>query len=243
MPPSSGIRSIQINHDRCLRNVEKQNREQPKEEMRVSELRCRADPAGADDKKNLGQDEESRKAERLLESDALRALPTFCSARSSSFAHLNGIASKTEKALEMLQPTLRLRSDNLQRGSTLQPSNGAVVELVLRLCPSRRWRYVAELAVTNPAAGVGDVSSGAQGYNAEQNHRDHQWPGGFRPFYRHRNGRGAQDCENVKQPNQILGAVFVFVEPGLPISRSAIDSTRSYGLFAKFDKPARPMQR
>ena len=49
--------AIQINDDRGLRNVKEQNREQPEKEMRRSQLGRCADPARADDKDNLGQDE------------------------------------------------------------------------------------------------------------------------------------------------------------------------------------------
>ena len=49
--------AAQINDDGRLRNVEKQNREQPKEKMRLSELRRGADPARADNKENLRQNE------------------------------------------------------------------------------------------------------------------------------------------------------------------------------------------
>ena len=61
---------IQINHDRSLRNVEKQNRQQPKEQMRMAELRGSADPARADDEENLRQHEIAQ-AERLFERNAV----------------------------------------------------------------------------------------------------------------------------------------------------------------------------
>src|SRR5207249_2956764 len=60
----------QINHDRGLRNVKKQNGEEPKEKVRLSELRRGADPARPDHKKNLRQNE-IEKAERFLERFAM----------------------------------------------------------------------------------------------------------------------------------------------------------------------------
>src|SRR5205085_10578463 len=61
----------QINDNRRLRNVEKQNREQPKKEMRLAELGGGADPGRADHEQNLGENE-IEKTERLLERFALR---------------------------------------------------------------------------------------------------------------------------------------------------------------------------
>src|SRR5204862_3003985 len=61
---------VQINNDRSLRNVKKQNRKQPKEQMRLSEFGSGADPGGADDEKNLRQDEIVQ-AERLFERNAV----------------------------------------------------------------------------------------------------------------------------------------------------------------------------
>ena len=56
----------QINHDRGLRNVEEQNGEQPKEKMRLSKFRRGPDPARANHKENLRQDQVSE-AKWLLE--------------------------------------------------------------------------------------------------------------------------------------------------------------------------------
>jgi hypothetical protein len=61
---------LKINHYRGLRNVEKQNREEPKEKMRLSELRRGADPTRADNEENLRQNE-IEKAERFLRSAAV----------------------------------------------------------------------------------------------------------------------------------------------------------------------------
>ena len=60
----------QINHHRGLRNVKKQNGEEPKEKVRLSELGSGADPARADDEKNLRQDQIAQ-AERLFERFAM----------------------------------------------------------------------------------------------------------------------------------------------------------------------------
>src|SRR5207249_9168572 len=56
----------QINHNRGLRNVEKQNREKPKEKMRLSKLRRGTHPTRADNEENLRQNE-IEKAERFPE--------------------------------------------------------------------------------------------------------------------------------------------------------------------------------
>ena len=56
----------QINHDRSLRDVEKQNRKEPKKEVRLAEFCGCADPARADNEQNLCENEVG-KAERFLE--------------------------------------------------------------------------------------------------------------------------------------------------------------------------------
>src|SRR5439155_9741105 len=61
---------IQINHDGSLRNVEEQNRKQPKEEMRRSQLGSGADPGRADYKENLGE-REIAQSERFFECNAV----------------------------------------------------------------------------------------------------------------------------------------------------------------------------
>ena len=61
---------VQINDNSGLRNVEEQNRERPEEEMRRPELGSRADPTGANHKKNLREDQ-IEKTERFLQRSAV----------------------------------------------------------------------------------------------------------------------------------------------------------------------------
>jgi hypothetical protein len=56
---------IQINHDRRLRNVEKQNGQQPKEKVCLSQFRRSPDPGRPDHKENLGENE-IEQPQRLL---------------------------------------------------------------------------------------------------------------------------------------------------------------------------------
>jgi len=60
-----------------LRNVEKQNRQQPEKEMRSSKLGRGADPARADDEDDLGENEIAQ-TERLFERRALFTHVAFC---------------------------------------------------------------------------------------------------------------------------------------------------------------------
>ena len=62
--------AIQINHDRSLWNVEEQNGQQPKKEMCLSKLGGGADPARADDKEDLRENQIAQ-TERLFESSAV----------------------------------------------------------------------------------------------------------------------------------------------------------------------------
>src|SRR6266404_2883390 len=80
----------------------------------------------------------------------------------------------------------------------------------------RRW-FVAKFAVPNFTAGVGNVAAGSQGPHAEKNDRDDQCCRRFRPFYWHCDRDSTQDRERVKDPNEILRAISMFIEPAFSI--------------------------
>src|SRR5207302_7914440 len=56
--------------------------------------------------------------------------------------------------------------------------------IVLVFCPFRWWRLVAEFAVPDLVAGIGDVAASSQGHSAQQNRRDGERHRRFWPFHR-----------------------------------------------------------
>src|SRR5213075_3037046 len=102
----------------------------------------------------------------------------------------------------------------------------------------RRW-LISKFAVPNPAAGVGDVAAGSQSHSAEQNYRNDKWPGRFWPLYRGCDRNRTQNRERVENPDEILGAIPVLIEPGVPVIISHREDA-VVSLLAKFvDRPSR----
>ena len=90
-----------------LRNVEEQNCEQPEEEMRLSEFRGSADPARADDKQNLRQNEIAQ-SQRLFEGGALLFNVAFCAIESRAHApNCRACASLAHRKLAGGAPALQ----------------------------------------------------------------------------------------------------------------------------------------
>src|SRR5881275_804333 len=80
----------------------------------------------------------------------------------------------------------------------------------------RRW-FVAKFAVPGFAASISDVATSSQGYCSEKDDQDHKWCRRLWPFYRRSDCDRTQGRERVKDPDQILGAILMFIEPALSI--------------------------
>src|SRR5437016_10737 len=89
--------------------------------------------------------------------------------------------------------------------------------IVLVFCPFRWWRLVAEFAVPDLAAGIGDVAASSQGHSAQQNRRDGERHRRFWPFHRRCDRNRAQGRERIENVDEVLGTILMLVEPGLPI--------------------------
>src|SRR5436190_22631099 len=79
-----------------------------------------------------------------------------------------------------------------------------------------RRRFISKFAVANPSTCVRDVSLDSQDDRTEQNYRDGERHGRSGPFDWHSDSKRTQGCEGVENPNEILSAVHVFVEPRSP---------------------------
>src|SRR5437773_9206166 len=80
----------------------------------------------------------------------------------------------------------------------------------------RRWS-VAKFAVANFAAGVSNVAAGSQGPHAEKNDRDDEWCRRLWPFYRCCDCDGTQSGKRIEDPDEILRAISMFIEPASSI--------------------------
>src|SRR4029450_5170384 len=78
-------------------------------------------------------------------------------------------------------------------------------------------RFVPKSAMTDSPASVSDVSPASQGHGAEQNHRNSQRRGRFWPFDWRGDGNCTQSDKHIENPDEILAAFFVLIEPGLSI--------------------------
>src|SRR5215469_7398326 len=86
------------------------------------------------------------------------------------------------------------------------------------LCRSLRWSgFVAKFAMPDFATGIRNVPAGSQRRCGEKDHGDDQRCGRPWPFYRRDDGDSSQGRERVKDPDEILRAVLMFIEPAFPI--------------------------
>ena len=137
--------------------------------MRLAEFRGGADPARADHKQNLRQNEIAQ-CQRLFKGGALLFNVAFCAIELG--CHYVG----------SLMPTVQAFDTN---ASTTLPNN------LIRLRFYRRRWFVAKFAVADFAAGVCDVAARAQRRRSEQHHHEREWHGRLRPSQRNDDCRGA----------------------------------------------------
>src|ERR1700756_1592653 len=187
--------------------------------MRLAELCCSAHPARADHEKNLRQ-RKVEKPERFFERDALLFNIAF---RAIEFAD----HAPNSRACPSLP--------HQKRGGGPPAYNDNSVVLLFR--SDGRRCLVAEFAVTDFPARVCDVAAGGHGGRSEQYHREREWHGRFRPAQRNDDGYRTECCDRIKQVNQFLSAIPVFVEPGMTIIISYGQDT-IIPFFAEFiDRP------
>src|SRR6266403_1036578 len=98
------------------------------------------------------------------------------------------------------------------------PQRLFIVDLIVCLFgPFWRRRLISKFAVPNLAAGVRDIFAGSHSHSAEQNYRNNKWPGRFWPLYRGCDRNRTQNRERVENPDEILGTILMFRQPGLSI--------------------------
>src|SRR4030095_8987135 len=107
-------------------------------------------------------------------------------------------------------------SQEIARDSSLRSFNASTM-LMLVFGSFRRRRFVSKFAMTDSSASVRDVSPASQGHGAEQNHRNSQRHGRSGPFDWRGDGNCAQSDKHIENPDEILAALLVLIEPGLSI--------------------------
>lgn len=141
--------------------------------MCLAEFRGGADPARADHKQNLRQNEIA-KCERLFEGGALLFNVAFCVIEFADHApNCRACVSLAHRKLAGGAPALQLRNN------------------LIRLRFYRRRWFVAKFAVTDFAARVSDVAAGGQCGHSEQHHHERERNERFRPPQRNDDGCGA----------------------------------------------------
>src|SRR2546430_4837508 len=100
-----------------------------------------------------------------------------------------------------------------------------------------RRRRGSKFAVADFAASICDVTAGGQPGCSEQNHRDRERDGRFRPAQRSDDRSGAQSGERIENVDNFLSTLLMVIEPSVTVvighSQNAIVS-----LLAKFeDRP------
>src|SRR5204863_2530837 len=86
--------------------------------------------------------------------------------------------------------------------------------LMLEFGSLRRRRFVSKFAMTDSSTRIGDVSPASQGHRAEQNDRDSERERRLGPFDWRSDSERAHSCERVENPDEILAALLVLIEPG-----------------------------
>src|SRR4030095_277060 len=99
---------------------------------------------------------------------------------------------------------------------TLQRLNASTI-LMPVFGSFRRRRFGSKFAMAASPTSVGDVSPAPQGNRAEQNHRDSERRGRFWPFNWRSDSERAQSCEHIENPDEILAALFMLIEPGFSV--------------------------
>ncbi len=79
--------------------------------------------------------------------------------------------------------------------------------------------------MTNSSTSVADINPASQGDRAEQNHRHSEQQRGLGPFDWRGDGKCAQSDKHIENPDEILAALLVLIEPGLPILVAELMST------------------
>src|SRR5437773_12274592 len=193
--------------------------------MRTPKLCSGADPARTNDKDYLRQNEVAQ-TERFLQRDAAFFDIAFCAIELSRHEKIVGQAR-------------RLPNRKFLAGEAPALQSVFGIDLVFVLWSLGRHWFVAKSAVPNSAAGVRDVPTGSQRHTAKQNHRDYERQGRSWPFHWRRDCNRTQSCKGVENPDEILGAIPVLIEPGVSIFiRHRQDAI--IRLLAKFiDRPRR----
>ena len=141
--------------------------------MRLAEFRSGADPARADHKQNLRQNEIAQ-CQRLFKGGALLFNVAFCAIEFADHApNCRACASLAHRKLAGGAPALQLRNN------------------LIRLRFYRRRRFVAKFTVPDFSSRVCDVAARAQSDRSEQHHHDREWHGRFRPPQWNDDCRGA----------------------------------------------------
>src|SRR5438046_10477835 len=77
----------------------------------------------------------------------------------------------------------------------------------------RRRRFVSKFAMADSSTSIGDVSPASQGHRAEQNHRDSERHGRFRPFDWRSDSERAHSSERIENPDEYPSAMHGFIKP------------------------------
>src|SRR6476660_1729381 len=95
--------------------------------------------------------------------------------------------------------------------------NVSLFSMLVLVCLFRRRWFGTKFAVPDFAAGISDVATGPQGHCAGKDHQNHKWCRRLWPFYRRCDCDRAQDRQRVKDPDEILGAILMCIEPAFSI--------------------------
>src|SRR5207244_11060104 len=115
-------------------------------------------------------------------------------------------------------------------------SASALQSLALLAAETAR-AYAPKTAWALSTAGIADVKAGGQRGRSEQNHRKAEWHGNFRPAQRHDDPGHAQSGDRIENIDELLGARFVLIKPGMTVVISHRQNA-VVSLLAKFeDRP------